>query len=1085
METVTASRYSEAQRMEMRSLVNLAGEVIAYYWPMRTFIHHNLLHGLEYLTFEEAVQQGQRFLGGRPYLPNEVYRDYFRNGRIRIDEVDAALQPLTQDKTVSVGNATITHLEVLRAHLLQGLTAPDHMHQPGEWDHSSEHAALAALTDRLRTILPPSDHDAHVKATAQVDIQALGHDMTLSAWCDRVLGTRIVERINEELIKWCGAFVDEGHAAWTMPSRESSFYNAWKNLAQLDFSGAFLGIQNWKYKILALPERPEDTILMYLEIVGIPKTLWVDYLSLHLGTMPGWTGFIKWRAEEAGYAWQEMYPVGLVKYLAIRLFYEGELVREACRAELNITGAYPALVAFMRDQPHVYRLRQARVTGGLTPEYKRQVDHLRYGSSRDRNAAWRMLADRYHTHPQVADEHKTCQSQAWRLLTLADILQIPPQAMIDSAPGELHMLLSWLEAFPETRHGPVWLQAFEAGYRQTLLETLKPNVMKSVRASDPRQGTIVEVRPLTQAIFCIDVRSEGFRRHLEEIGGYETLGFAGFFAIPFRFRSFGSHHETDQCPVLLKPKHIVREVPRAYQSLEAEKHLAGKRFLQTGHQLLYDLKENVITPYVMVEAMGWFYAFPFILKTTLATWYREWTSRLRRVFTPPLATTLTVNKVTQEEALEMLAVEQRPTIRRALREQLGLYGSHVSQELIETLHRCALEENDSPNSLPQNVRQFLKLTPTQEAAFIETLRRDYGINSRGASDRLHRITRTGFTLTEQVNFVATNLLLMGLTKNFARLVLLCGHGSTSENNPFESALDCGACGGNQGMPNARTFAVMANKPDVRELLAQHGISIPPDTYFLAGQVDTTTDATQLFDLEDVPSTHRRQLSQLIDDLEEAGRQNSLERCGQFPDVQGPFSAEKSAREVKKRSLDWSQVRPEWGLSRNAAFIIGHRNLTMGLNLEGRTFLHSYDYQIDPTGKYLQIILTAPGVVVQWISMEHYLSTVDPEVYGSGSKMYHNVTGRIGVMFGTQSDLRVGLPWQTVMTGERPYHEAMRPLYIVEAPRDRITMLIQKNEILRRFFDGRWVHLVALEPEEGAFYQYVPKQGWSVIPQTKQ
>jgi len=280
------------------------------------------------------------------------------------------------------------------------------------------------------------------------------------------------------------------------------------------------------------------------------------------------------------------------------------------------------------------------------------------------------------------------------------------------------------------------------------------------------------------------------------------------------------------------------------------------------------------------------------------------------------------------------------------------------------------------------------------------------------------------------------------------------------------------------MPNSRTFAAMANKSDFRELLSQRGITIPQDTYFLAGQVDTTTDAVQLFDLEDVPSTHRHQLSQLIQDLAEAGRHNSLERCARFPDVRRSLSPEKAAQEVKKRSLDWSQVRPEWGLSGNAAFIVGHRDLTMGLNLEGRTFLHSYDYQGDPTGKFLQIILTAPGVVIQWISMEHYFSTVDPEIYGSGSKMYHNVTGRIGVMFGTQSDLRIGLAWQTVMEGERPYHEAMRPLYIVEAPRDRITMLIQKNEILKRFFDGRWVHLVALEPEDGTFYHYVPQHGWS-------
>jgi uncharacterized protein YbcC (UPF0753/DUF2309 family) len=68
-----------------------------------------------------------------------------------------------------------------------------------------------------------------------------------------------------------------------------------------------------------------------------------------------------------------------------------------------------------------------------------------------------------------------------------------------------------------------------------------------------------------------------------------------------------------------------------------------------------------------------------------------------------------------------------------------------------------------------------------------------------------------------------------------------------------------------------------------------------------------------------------------------------------------------------------------------------------------------------------------------------------------------------------------------MDGERPYHEPMRPLYIVETPRERLTMLIRKNHILQRFFDGRWVHLVALEPDEGVFYRYLPKQGWVLEP----
>ncbi|MCA9485211.1 MAG: DUF2309 family protein, partial [Nitrospina sp.] len=168
-------------------------------------------------------------------------------------------------------------------------------------------------------------------------------------------------------------------------------------------------------------------------------------------------------------------------------------------------------------------------------------------------------------------------------------------------------------------------------------------------------------------------------------------------------------------------------------------------------------------------------------------------------------------------------------------------------------------------------------------------------------------------------------------------------------------------------------------------------------------------------------------------LREAGEKNSRERLARMPDessVNGHFSA---LKRTKTRSIDWSQVRPEWGLSRHTAFITGRRLLTQGINLEGRTFLHSYDYSRDPDGKYLEIIMTAPMVVGQWINMEHYFSTVDSRVYGAGSKAYHNVVGRLGVMFGTQSDLCVGLPIQTVFDGDKPYHEPMRLFVIIEAP----------------------------------------------------
>src|SRR5262249_22216857 len=184
--------------------------------------------------------------------------------------------------------------------------------------------------------------------------------------------------------------------------------------------------------------------------------------------------------------------------------------------------------------------------------------------------------------------------------------------------------------------------------------------------------------------------------------------------------------------------------------------------------------------------------------------------------------------------------------------------------------------------------------------------------------------------------------------------------------------------------------------------------------------------------------------------------------------------------VRRRSGDWSQVRPEWGLSRNAAFIIGQRKLTRAIDLDGRVFLHSYDYRMDLAGRFLEIVMTGPHVVAQWINMEHYFSTVDQEIYGSGSKIYHNVVGRLGIMAGPQSDLRTGLAWQTVMDGPRPYHEPMRLLSLIEAPRQTIEKIIRNQRHLQELYDNQWLSLIAIEPEERTCYRYLPKIGWNPI-----
>ncbi|MHB1559151.1 MAG: putative inorganic carbon transporter subunit DabA, partial [Isosphaeraceae bacterium] len=291
-------------------------------------------------------------------------------------------------------------------------------------------------------------------------------------------------------------------------------------------------------------------------------------------------------------------------------------------------------------------------------------------------------------------------------------------------------------------------------------------------------------------------------------------------------------------------------------------------------------------------------------------------------------------------------------------------------------------------------------------------------------------------LEQQADFGESALRMMGLTGALAPLVVFCGHGSTTTNNAHASALDCGACGGNRGGPNARILAAILNDRDVRANLVGRGLVIPPDTLFLSGEHDTATDRIALHPAPGASPEHQRQIEKLCDDLTRAGARNARDRSRSLG--LPALDDDGSRRAVERRSVDWAEVRPEWGLARNAAFIVGPRALTRGIDLDGRCFLHSYDWTSDPSGTTLEAILTAPMVVAQWINSQYFFSTVDNVADGSGSKATQNVAGKIGVMQGNASDLMHGLPLQSVHADDgRPYHEPLRLLTVVQAPRSSL------------------------------------------------
>ncbi len=557
--------------------------------------------------------------------------------------------------------------------------------------------------------------------------------------------------------------------------------------------------------------------------------------------------------------------------------------------------------------------------------------------------------------PAASPTEKGPTDDAARIGTVALALGVDPaDAAVRTA---LRPVLSLIN--PAARLA-VWQEAYERG----IARELAPATAPVIRASRAPQ------RPLAQAVFCIDTRSESFRRHLEAAGAVETLGFAGFFAAPISFRPADGSAEVASCPVLLTPRVAITE-----SSVERDAIARWKRQHETSVErdaTIDSLKESAVAPYAFAETAGWVLGAVSAARTLAPEGWRAMVSRMR---------------------------PSKPS-------------THVDANVV-------------------------------------------------------------FTLEERVLYAETALRMMGLVEGFAPIVLLCGHGATVANNPFASSLQCGACGGHEGEPNARAAAMIFNDPETRDALAGRGISIPADTLFVAAQMDTITDEVTLLEPWAIPATHETVALEVTRLLETARAANAAERSASLPGSGGRHGA---VRDTERRSADWAESYAEWGLVGNAAFIVGPRSITAGTDLGRRAFLHSYDAAADPDGAGLETILTAPMIVAQWINAQYSASTVAPDRFGAGPKPLHNVVGTVGVLSGYGGDLRLGLPWQSVGVGRASRHEPIRLQVFVEAPLARVNDIIDASEAVRTLVANRWITLRVREHDSARWMRW-GRYGW--------
>ncbi|MEM7413800.1 MAG: putative inorganic carbon transporter subunit DabA, partial [Myxococcota bacterium] len=604
----------------LQTQIEEAAEPVSQFWPMKGFVSHNPLQGLEHLPFDEAFQQAKHLFGAEGYLPLHEYRELHQAGRISARSIDQALARLVADsgESVSLASRTIAAAEVRRAHLLHGIDplepalfdwqvtscdalsvaragAPATADVGGLWQAA---LSVLGLVDPSAGSSEPEDLDAGDDAAHGTAAAELPFRRALSDWIDATTGASVVAQIDSQVIKWVSSFVDEGMAGWEMPSKRDGFYAAWRELAQHDASGRLLGIGRFAEKVAALPDDAEAAVRASLEALEIPEARWPDYLARVLGQLPGWTGLVRWRALNPEDPIQKSNPIDVVQYLAVRLFYEVELVVVEAGRQWAVAGTLPAIASEV-----------AARAGSESP------------------------------HAHVGANKRSVCRDAWRLFHLGQLLDLSADDLRAMPRADAQTVLGWLDAFHAEEHNPVWLEAYEDSFRHTLLSKIAEH-----RASGPE----VDGRPLAQAAFCIDVRSEPFRRHFEDTGAFETFGYAGFFGIPIDHRNFDTEESFPLCPVLLTPSNALLELPRAGQEEALESYASGSRWKRFGEHLLHDLKHNPVAAFLLVDVLGPFFSAALLGKTLFR---RPWDALVRTVrgwFATPVVTEIPVASATDD-----------------------------------------------------------------------------------------------------------------------------------------------------------------------------------------------------------------------------------------------------------------------------------------------------------------------------------------------------------------------------------------------------------------------------------------------------
>ena len=1004
-----------ATAQALHDSIEHASHLLPAQGPITVFVHHNTLHAFEELTFEEAVLVGGALYHCEPYLTESRFHSELQTGRIRVADLQAVLlEDLGDDAGVLVANFGTRY--ALRLAMLQFplRTAADAELQ---W-LITETRAL----DRFREEVEPANRQRIVAATRKwvrrdllsnsiqhnQQVRLVVHDLlkqcsglrSVENWnesdwesftlrflwrvCNDGVATArrgsqrlassvssylslrdvLLNRsgrdayrlVDEPLVRFTAAFLDQGFADWALPHRAAGFFRSFAELyacPAIPVPSWMRGIGREFKEILDGEITPSESIAESLERFGVGEDERDNFILHSLLALRGWAGLI-WQMETNAPWTPQPAPTGSLEgYLAIRLILERYALANLTRQE------WPS----QSDQPF-QKLQLLR----------EQIQHAAASSPIESEA-----------------------QETFTVFQLAQVRGWSPEDLVHLDRPQWTQLFKEINAFSGLERRRIFHLAYERKYRNDAFDALLVHRQRQLSAAadagvDRGEAGKARVRstlPAFQIVCCIDDREESLRRHLEECDPEcETFAAAGFYAVAMYYQGAAEAHYRPLCPIIITPRHYVREEP-VFSATDASETRSQRRKLVGWMTHQFHARSRTLVGGVVTGVLGSLATFPLVARVLAPRLTAQLRTRFGSLVQPP-ATELHLERVSEQPGSEFDAL--------------------------------------------------------------------------------------GYSISEMAGIVTRILQDLGLVKGFAPLVVFTGHGSSSMNNPHESAYNCGACSGGRGGPNARSFAQMANDPRVRKLVAKAGIDIPDEVRFLGIYHNTCNDHVEYFDLDQLTRTHRELFRRVERSINEARARNAHERVRRFQLAPLDMSIAEALQHVEERAEDLSQARPEYNHATNTICFVGRREWSRGLFLDRRAFLNSYDPSIDDEhGTILGRILAAAIPVCAGISLEYLFSTVDNEGYGCGSKLPHNIASLAGVMTGAASDIRPGLSAQMV-----EIHEPVRCLFVIETTPQKMLEIMRSQPGIDRLVRKRWIQLAVFDADScqlqlfagGEFVNYV-------------